>query len=116
MTACIVGWAHTPFGKLAGETVESLIVKVATEALADAGVAAGLSRELSDRLARATVSGAGELLYRSKETPAKLRENVTSPAGTTFAALQILRPEEGFPSLLRRAVAAAAARSRELAG
>jgi acetyl-CoA C-acetyltransferase len=40
MTACIVGWAHTPFGKLAGETVESLIVKVATEAFADAGVAA----------------------------------------------------------------------------
>src|ERR1700724_3413411 len=37
MTACIVGWAHTPFGKLEGETVESLIVRVATEALADAG-------------------------------------------------------------------------------
>jgi acetyl-CoA C-acetyltransferase len=41
MTACIVGWAHTPFGKLSGETVESLIVRVATDALADAGVAAG---------------------------------------------------------------------------
>jgi acetyl-CoA C-acetyltransferase len=41
MTACIVGWAHTPFGKLSGETVESLIVRVANEALADAGVAAG---------------------------------------------------------------------------
>ncbi len=40
MTACIVGWAHTPFGKLAGETVESLIVRVATEALTDAGIAA----------------------------------------------------------------------------
>src|ERR1700719_1862770 len=40
MTACIVGWAHTPFGKLSGETVESLIVRVATDALADAGVAA----------------------------------------------------------------------------
>jgi acetyl-CoA C-acetyltransferase len=41
MTACIVGWAHTPFGKLSGETVESLIVRVATDALADAGIAAG---------------------------------------------------------------------------
>ena len=40
MTACIVGWAHTPFGKLAGETVESLIVKVASEALVDSGIAA----------------------------------------------------------------------------
>ncbi|HET7910500.1 MAG TPA: thiolase domain-containing protein, partial [Pseudolabrys sp.] len=40
MTACIVGWAHSPFGKLAGETLESLIVKVAGEALADAGIAA----------------------------------------------------------------------------
>ena len=40
MTACIVGWAHTPFGKLSGETVESLVVRVASEALADAGIAA----------------------------------------------------------------------------
>jgi len=86
------------------------------EVMADAGVAAGLTRDLADRLARATVAGAGELLYRSKESPATLRENVTSPAGTTLAALQILRPDEGMPSLMRRAVAAAAARSRELAG
>ena len=71
---------------------------------------------LSGLTARATVAGAGELLYRSSESPATLRENVTSPAGTTLAALQILRPDEGMPSLMRRAVAAAAARSRELAG
>jgi pyrroline-5-carboxylate reductase len=86
------------------------------ETLAEAGVAAGLPRPLAEKLARATVTGAGELLYRSPESPATLRENVTSPAGTTFAALQVLRAADGMPGLLARAVAAAAARSRELAG
>ncbi len=86
------------------------------EALAEAGAAAGLPRPLAEKLARATVTGAGELLHRSSESPATLRENVTSPAGTTFAALQVLRAADGLPSLMTRAVAAAAARSRELAG
>jgi len=85
------------------------------EALGEAGEAAGLPKALAARLARATVSGSGELLYRSPESPATLRENVTSPRGTTFAALQILRGEGGLAALLRHAVAAAAARSRELA-
>ena len=86
------------------------------ETLAEAGVAAGLPKPLAETLARATVTGAGELLYRSTESPATLRENVTSPAGTTFAALEVLRAADGLPGLMTRAVAAAAARSRELAG
>lgn len=86
------------------------------EALAEAGIAAGLPAGLAQWLARATVTGAGELLRQSTESPARLRENVTSPKGTTFAALQVLMGEGGFAPLLTRAVAAAAARSRELAG
>ena len=86
------------------------------EALAKAGVDAGLPSELAMKLARETVSGSGELLRRSPLEPAKLRENVTSPGGTTAAALDILMGKEGFETLLRRAVAAAARRSRELAG
>lgn len=85
------------------------------EALAAAGVGAGLSPDLSLRLARATVAGAGELALVSSETPARLRENVTSPGGTTRAALDVLMAEHGLPELLDRAVAAATARSRELA-
>ncbi len=85
------------------------------EALADAGVAAGLPRPLAERLARATVAGAGELLHRSAEPAGKLREAVTSPAGTTFAALEILRADPGLNALMRKAVAAAAERSRQLA-
>jgi pyrroline-5-carboxylate reductase len=84
------------------------------ECLADAGVAAGLDPELAARLARATVSGAGELLRRSDITPAELRENVTSPKGTTAEALAVLMGQGGFKELLARAVAAAAKRSREL--
>ncbi len=86
------------------------------ECLAEAGAALGLPPDLARRLARATITGAGELLYRSTEEPGTLRENVTSPAGTTFAALQILRAPDGLAPLVARAVAAAAARSRELAG
>ncbi len=86
------------------------------ETLAEAGVAVGLPRDLAERLARATVAGAGELLRQSPESAAQLRENVTSPKGTTFAALQVLQADAGLPSLMKRAVAAAAARSRELAG
>lgn len=86
------------------------------EALAAAGVAEGLGPELALKLARATVAGAGHLAEEAGESPAQLRENVTSPAGTTAAALAVLMDgESGFPPLLRRAVAAAAARSKELA-
>jgi len=85
------------------------------EALAAAGVRVGLPGDLALRLARATVAGAGELARQSADTPARLRENVTSPGGTTRAALDILMAENGLPDLLERAVAAATARSRELA-
>jgi pyrroline-5-carboxylate reductase len=85
------------------------------EALAQAGVAAGLEPELAHRLARWTVAGAGELLHRSDEDAATLRRNVTSPGGTTAAALEVLMAEDGLPQLMRKAVAAAAQRSRELA-
>jgi pyrroline-5-carboxylate reductase len=85
------------------------------EALAAAGETAGLPRDLALRLSRATVAGAGELARQSAEGPARLRENVTSPGGTTRAALDVLMAEDGLPALLERAVAAAARRSRELA-
>lgn len=85
------------------------------EALAAAGEAEGLPAELSMRLAVATVAGAGALAEASGEAPAQLRWNVTSPNGTTQAGLEILMDErEGLPDLMRRTVAAAAARSREL--
>lgn len=85
------------------------------EALAEAGARVGLPADLALRLARATVAGAGELARLSPESPARLRENVTSPGGTTRAALDVLMAERGLPELLERAVAAATARSRELA-
>jgi pyrroline-5-carboxylate reductase len=86
------------------------------EALAQAGVAAGLPPELAGKLARETVAGSGELLHRSPLDAAVLRENVTSPGGTTAAALAVLMGQNGFAALLDKAVAAATARSRELAG
>lgn len=86
------------------------------ETLARAGVNAGLPTDLSERLARATVAGAGELLHRSPLPAAALRENVTSPGGTTAAALAVLMGQNGLEPLMREAVAAAARRSRELAG
>jgi pyrroline-5-carboxylate reductase len=85
------------------------------EELARAGVAAGLPETLATKLARDTVSGAGELLNRSELTSATLRQNVTSPGGTTAAALSVLMGDNGFAPLLTRAVAAATARSKELA-
>lgn len=84
------------------------------EAMTQAGIAAGLPADLSALLARETVSGAGELLYRSSETPGKLRQNVTSPKGTTAAALEILMGEGGLGPLMERAVAAAKKRAQEL--
>jgi pyrroline-5-carboxylate reductase len=86
------------------------------EALAKAGVAAGLPPELAAKLARETVSGSGELLHRSPLDPAVLRQNVTSPGGTTAAALGVLMAEPGLQALLDRAIDAATKRSRELAG
>ena len=85
------------------------------EALAAAGEREGLPADLALRLARETIAGAGELARTSSESPARLRENVTSPGGTTRAALDILMADDGLPALFRRAVAAATARSRELA-
>lgn len=87
------------------------------EALAQAGAAAGLPADLADRLARATVSGAGALLAQSGIAPGTLRQNVTSPGGTTAAALAVLMDAStGFGPLLTRAVADATRRSHELAG
>ena len=84
------------------------------ECLAEAGVAQGLDPELAARLARATIAGAGELLRRSDLSPAELRQNVTSPKGVTAEALAVLMGKDGLSDLLKRAVAAAAKRSREL--
>ena len=87
------------------------------ETLAAAGAAEGLPADLAMKLAKATVGGAGQLAETAEEDPAQLRVNVTSPGGTTAAALNVLMDEEsGFPALLKRAVKAAADRSRELAG
>ena len=66
-------------------------------------------------LARETVAGAGELARQSPETPARLREQVSSPGGTTLAALDILMGKDGLPERMEQAVAAATRRSRELA-
>ena len=84
------------------------------ECLAEAAQAAGLPPDLAAKLARATVTGAGELLHRSPLGPAQLRENVTSPGGTTAAGLSVLMGEPSLKDLIRGTVAAAAQRSREL--
>jgi pyrroline-5-carboxylate reductase len=86
------------------------------EALTLAGTSAGLPQELAAKLARATVSGSGELLNRSPLDPATLRQNVTSPGGTTAAALDVLMAADGMAQLMSRAVMAATKRSRDLAG
>jgi len=86
------------------------------ECLAEAGERLGLSPELAARFARATVEGAGELLHRSDLTPAELRKNVTSPGGTTAAALAVLAAEDGLVPLIAKAAAAAKRRSEELSG
>ena len=87
------------------------------DCLAAAGVAEGLPEALAMRLAKATVAGAGMLAMSATETPEQLRINVTSPKGTTEAGLvELMDPAKGLPPLIRRTVAAAARRSRELAG
>lgn len=85
------------------------------ECLAEAGRKAGLPADVAATLARWTVAGAGELLHRSDLPPDQLRRNVTSPNGTTHAALQVLMADRGLQPLLDDAVAAATRRSRELA-
>ncbi len=85
------------------------------ECLARAGMDAGLPRELAVQLARDTVTGAGELLSRSEETCDTLRQNVTSPGGTTEAALDVLMSKSGLRAVITEAVAAATKRSKELA-
>ena len=86
------------------------------ESLARAGEKVGLPAELAVRLARATVAGSGELLHRSTIGAATLRHNVTSPGGTTAAALDVLMAPDGLDPLMERAIAAATRRGRELAG
>ena len=85
------------------------------EELARAGVEAGLPEELATRLARETVAGSGELLHRSELASATLRQNVTSPGGTTAAALDVLMAKDGLQPLMIRAIAAATKRSKDLA-
>ncbi len=86
------------------------------ECLAEAGIAEGLPADIAARLARATVIGSGELARQSDEPADQLRRNVTSPGGTTEAALGVLMGEDGLKRLMARAVTAATRRSRELAG
>ncbi len=86
------------------------------ECLAEAGREAGLPADLAMRLARATVSGSGDLVRASADPPATLRKNVTSPGGTTEAALRVLMADDGMQALMTRAVRAATERSRALAG
>src|SRR5205807_4960329 len=85
------------------------------EELARAGVEAGLPAELATKLARETVAGSGELLHRSELPSATLRQNVTSPGGTTAAALDVLMASDGLQQLMIRAIAAATRRSKQLA-
>jgi len=84
------------------------------ECLAEAGRAAGLGADLAERLARATVTGTAALLAQSDLSAAALRQNVTSPGGTTAAALDILGGPEGLQKLMTAAVAAATRRGRDL--
>ncbi len=84
------------------------------EALTAAGISEGLDPATAEKLARATVSGAGALLAADKSPAASLREAVTSPGGTTAAALEVLMAKDGLPALMKRAVRAAAKRAEEL--
>jgi pyrroline-5-carboxylate reductase len=86
------------------------------EAMTKAGVAVGLPGPLAAKLARETVAGSGELLHRSDLDAATWRQNVTSPGGTTAAALEVLMGPGGFDELLNKAIAAATRRGRALAG
>jgi pyrroline-5-carboxylate reductase len=84
------------------------------EVLAEAGIACGLPPALARRLARVTVAGSGELIQQSPESVETLRQNVTSPGGTTLEALKILMAADGIQPIFTRALQAATRRSREL--
>lgn len=84
------------------------------ECMAEAGRKAGLPADLALRLARETVAGAGEMLHRSTEEASKLRQNVTSPGGTTAAALSVLMADDGMQPLFNKAIEAARLRAEEL--
>jgi pyrroline-5-carboxylate reductase len=86
------------------------------EALESAAIDAGLAEKDAASLVRATVAGAAVLLRESGEAPAELRRKVSSPGGTTEAALKVLLAKQGFGPLMHKAVSAAVARSRELGG
>jgi len=86
------------------------------EVMAQAGIDNGLPADLSMQLARATVAGAGELLYQASEEASTLRQNVTSPGGTTAEALKVLMADDALQPLMTKAIAEATRRSRELAG
>jgi pyrroline-5-carboxylate reductase len=86
------------------------------ECMAEAGRKLGLQADLAMRLARETVAGAGELLHQLPDDASKLRQNVTSPGGTTAAALAVLMAEDGMQPLFDAAIAAARTRAQELAG
>jgi pyrroline-5-carboxylate reductase len=86
------------------------------EAMAQAGESLGLSADVAQALARQTIVGAGELLHQSPDSASQLRTNVTSPGGTTAAALAVLTDAEtGLPPLMMRAMAACSQRAKELA-
>ena len=84
------------------------------EALAAAGVSNGLSEDVAMKLARQTIVGAGALLEASQDSAAELRRKVTSPKGTTAAALDVLMADDGLSPVIRRAVTAAKLRSEGL--
>ncbi|PZM13778.1 pyrroline-5-carboxylate reductase [Rhizobium tubonense] len=86
------------------------------ECMAEAGRKLGLQADLAMRLARETVAGAGELLHQSPDDASRLRQNVTSPGGTTAAALAVLMAENGMQPLFDEALEAARKRAQELAG
>ena len=86
------------------------------ELMEQAAIAQGIPPDLARLLARQTVSGSGALLAASPEASAQLRKNVTSPKGTTEAALNVMMAADGWPKIVDAAIAAATARSRELAG
>ena len=86
------------------------------ECMAEAGRKLGLQADLAMRLARETVAGAGELLHQLPDDASRLRQNVTSPGGTTAAALSVLMAEDGMQPLFDKAIAAARTRAEELAG
>jgi pyrroline-5-carboxylate reductase len=131
-TAAARGRAHTLFEPLGAvvDLPDEALMHAATaasgsapaylyafiEALRSAATDVGLPPAAAARLARSTITGAAALLDATGEDPAELRRQVTSPGGTTEAALQVLMGTDALPSLLRRAVAAAVARSKELAG